>query len=198
MYSLYEIETTVKRVARHQGLSWGIAEEAGKVVRSLEQSELPGLESFNRLVHFPYNKCQTTIDISKSNQDNLCPIHFGLFFLDQSHDPNMLKSFKFSNIQEPLLAIPLLIKAAQKNLISFEFTSTEIKFLISSGNIMTLDKNEIPHQSNNISLKISNQRQQQYSEKTWERLYELSLETFVEESEKTKLSGAGAGLTDND
>ena len=41
MHSLYEIETTVKRVARHQGLSWGIAEEAGKVVRSLEQSELP-------------------------------------------------------------------------------------------------------------------------------------------------------------
>ena len=104
----------------------------------------------------------------------------------------------FLNIQEPLLAIPLLIKAAQKNLISFEFTSTEIKFLISSGNIITLDKNEIPHQSNNVSLKISNQRQQQYSEKTWEQLYELSLETFVEESEKTKLSGAGAGLTDND
>ena len=198
MYSLYEIETTVKRVARHLGLSWGIAEEAGKVVRSLEQSELPGLESFSRLVHFPYSKCQTAIDISTGDQDNLCPIHFGLFFLDQSHDPSMYQSFKFSNMQEPLLAIPLLIKAAQKNLISFEFSSTEIKFLISSGNIMTLDKNEIPHQLNNISLKISNQRQQQYSLKTWERLYELSLETFVEESEKTKLSGAGAGLTDND
>ena len=198
MHSLYEIETTVKRVARHQGLSWGVAEEAGKVVRALEQSELPGLESFNRLIHFPYNKCQTTIDVSNKNQDILCPIHFGLFFFDQSHNSNLYQAFQFSNIQEPLLAIPLLIKAAQKNLISFEFTSTEIKFLISSGNIITLDKNEIPHQSNNVSLKISNQRQQQYSEKTWEQLYELSLETFVEESEKTKLSGAGAGLTDND
>ena len=62
MHSLYEIETTVKRVARHQGLSWGIAEEAGKIVRSLEQSELPGLESFNRLISFPYNKCETVID----------------------------------------------------------------------------------------------------------------------------------------
>ena len=46
MHSLYEIETTVKRVTKHQGLSWGIAEEAGKIVRILEQSELPGLESF--------------------------------------------------------------------------------------------------------------------------------------------------------
>ena len=198
MHSLYEIETTVKRVARHQGLSWGIAEEAGKIVRSLEQSELPGLESFNRLISFPYNKCETVIDLTKNNHKNLCPIHFSIFFLDQSHATDLHQSFKFLNMQEPLLAIPLLIKAAQKNLISFEFTSTELKFFISSGNIITLDKNEIPHQSNNISLKISNQRQQQYSEKTWEQLYELSLETFVEESEKTKLSGAGAGLTDND
>ena len=198
MHSLYEIETTVKRVARHQGLSWGIAEEAGKIVRSLEQSELPGLESFNRLISLPYNKCETVIDLTKNNNKNLCPIHFSLFFLDQSHDPELYQSFQFLNIQEPLLAIPLLIKAAQKNLISFDFTSTELKFLISSGNIMILDKNQIPHQSNNITLKISNKRKHQYSEKTWERLYELSLETFVEESEEKKLSGAGAGLTDND
>ena len=198
MHSLYEIETTVKRVARHQGLSWGIAEEAGKIVRSLEQSELPGLESFNRLISFPYSKCETVIDLAKNNYTNLCPIHFGLFFLDQSHDPQLYQSFQFLNIQEPLLTIPLLIKAAQKNLISFDFTSTELKFLISSGNIMILDKNQIPHQSNNITLKISNKRKLQYSEKTWERLYELSLETFVEESEEKKLSGAGAGLTDND
>ena len=198
MHSLYEIETTVKRVARHQGLSWGIAEEAGKIVRSLEQSELPGLESFNRLISFPYSKCETVIDLTKNNHKNLCPIHFSLFFLDQSHATDLHQSFKFLNMQEPLLAIPLLIKAAQKNLISFEFTSTELKFFISSGNIMILDKNQIPHQSNNITMKISNKRQPQYSEETWDRLYELSLETFVEESEEKKLSGAGAGLTDND
>ena len=198
MHSLYEIETTVKRVARYQGLSWGIAEEAGKIVRSLEQSELPGLESFNRLMSFPYNKCETVIDLTKNNHKNLCPIHFSIFFLDQSHATDLHQSFKFLNMQETLLAISLLIKAAQKNLISFEFTSTELKFLISSGNIMILDKNQIPHQSNNITMKISNKRQPQYSEETWDRLYELSLETFVEETEEKKLSGAGAGLTDND
>ena len=32
MHSLYEIETTVKRVTKHQGLTWGIAEQAGKIV----------------------------------------------------------------------------------------------------------------------------------------------------------------------
>jgi len=110
----------------------------------------------------------------------------------------LYQAFQFSNIQEPLLAIPLLIKAAQKNLISFNFTSNEFNFFISPGNVILLNKDEIPHQSKNIVLDISNQRQIQYSEKTWEQLYELSLETFVEESDEKKLSGAGAGLTDND
>ena len=123
---------------------------------------------------------------------------FRLIFFDQSHNSNLYQAFQFSNIQEPLLAIPLLIKAAQKNLISFNFTSNEFNFFISPGNVTILNKDEIPHQSKNIVLRISNQRQIQYSEKTWEQLYELSLETFVEESDEKKLSGAGAGLTDND
>ena len=123
---------------------------------------------------------------------------FWFIFFDQSHNSNLYKSFQFSSIQEPLLAIPLLIKAAQKNLISFNFASNEFNFFISSGNVTILNKVEIPHQSKNVVLNISNQRKIQYSEKTWERLYELSLETFVEESDEKKLSGAGAGLTDND
>ena len=83
MHSLYEIETTVKRVTKHQGLSWGIAEEAGKIVRILEQSELPGLESFNRLINTPYSECTKIIDLQINNQKQLCPIHFGLFFLSK-------------------------------------------------------------------------------------------------------------------
>ena len=70
MHSLYEIETTVKRVTKHQGLSWGIAEEAGKIVRILEQSELPGLESFKRLINTPYSECTKTIDLQINNQNN--------------------------------------------------------------------------------------------------------------------------------
>ena len=31
MHSLYEIETTIKRSSRAEGLSWGVSEEAGKV-----------------------------------------------------------------------------------------------------------------------------------------------------------------------
>ena len=37
-----------------------------------------------------------------------------------------------------------------------------------------------------------------FSRKTWDELYEMSTETFVEETEESKQTGAGAGLRDND
>ena len=37
-----------------------------------------------------------------------------------------------------------------------------------------------------------------FSSKSWNELYEMSTETFVEETEQSKQTGAGAGLQDND
>ena len=62
----------------------------------------------------------------------------------------------------------------------------------------SVNQNKIPNSINNFSIMVTQQRQKQYSNETWEDLYQLSLETFVEETEEKKLSGAGAGLSDND
>ena len=37
-----------------------------------------------------------------------------------------------------------------------------------------------------------------FKEKDWKNLYKLSKKTFVDETESSKQSAAGAGLTDND
>ena len=37
-----------------------------------------------------------------------------------------------------------------------------------------------------------------FTDTDWKELYQLSEDTFVEESESLKQGGAGAGLTDND
>ena len=37
-----------------------------------------------------------------------------------------------------------------------------------------------------------------FSSETWNELYKISTETFVEETEQSKQTGAGAGLQDND
>ena len=198
MHSLYEIETTVKRSAKSQGLSWGVSEEIGKAIRVLEQSGLQGLESFKNIIDYGFDNLIKLTDINQKETSNLCPIHFGIFFQDQSHLKEMHQTFEFKSLQEPLICFPFLIKAAKKNLIYFHIHSDNLKISITPSEMTSINQNKIPNLVNNFSIHVTPQRQSQYSDKTWEDLYQLSLETFVEETEEKKLSGAGAGLSDND
>ena len=47
MISFSEIETTTKRASKAAGFSWGVAEEIGKSIRSLELFGLPGVINLN-------------------------------------------------------------------------------------------------------------------------------------------------------
>ena len=58
-------------------------------------------------------------------------------------------------------------------------------------------KSEIIELSEAISINIL-ENKDTFSEIEWKELYKLSENTFVEENESLKQSGAGAGLTDND
>ena len=122
MQSLYEIETTVLRSTRTQGLSWGVSEEVGKAIRVLEQSNLAGLESFKRIIDLGFDNLNKLLEVNQINTNNLCPIHFGLFFLDQSHKKKFHQTFHFENLVEPLISLPFLIKAAKKILFIFTWT----------------------------------------------------------------------------
>ncbi len=47
MRSFSEIDTTAKRASKAAGFSWGMAEEIGKSIRSLELFGLPGILNLN-------------------------------------------------------------------------------------------------------------------------------------------------------
>ena len=57
--------------------------------------------------------------------------------------------------------------------------------------------NNIVENAKTISIKFLN-NVDSFDKKEWEELYRLSEDTFVEESDSLKETGAGAGLTDND
>ena len=48
---------------------------------------------------------------------------------------------------------------------------------------------------NNIEIQ---ENEDSFQSKVWDQLYELSTETFVEETDRLKENAAGAGLADND
>ena len=56
---------------------------------------------------------------------------------------------------------------------------------------MIIDKAKI------VKIEIQ-ENEDSFHSKVWDQLYELSTETFVEETDRLKENAAGAGLADND
>ena len=203
MQSLSEIDTTSKRASKAAGFSWGVAEEIGKSIRSLELFGLPGIINLNLyLKKIKKNHPEKLNKIDKENKPQnkeLCPIYCGVAFLDQCKQLENLVSIKFYNVNYPLLILPFISKASEilgkKILVQFNNTSflTNFDKSILSKNI----DNKVSSLANEISIEFL-ENKNSFSDQDWKELYKLSEETFVEESDSLKQSGAGAGLTDND
>ena len=99
MISFSEIETTAKRASKATGFSWGIAEEIGKSIRSLELFGLPGIINLNLYLKKIKEKHPKKIEkIEKENKikdKELCPIYSGVAFLDRCMELEKLQSLKF-------------------------------------------------------------------------------------------------------
>jgi len=203
MQSLSEIDTTSKRASKAAGFSWGVAEEIGKSIRSLELFGLPGIINLNLYLKKIKKKHPEKLNkIDKENKPQnkeLCPIYCGVAFLDQCKQLENLVSIKFYNVNYPLLILPFISKASEilgkKILVQFNNTSflTNFDKSILSKNI----DNKVSSLANEISIEFL-ENKNSFSDQDWNELYKLSEETFVEESDSLKQSGAGAGLTDND
>ena len=203
MISFSEIETTSKRASKAAGFSWGIAEEIGKSIKSLELFGLPGVINLNLYLKKIKKKHPKKIEkIEKENKaedKELCPIYSGVAFLDRCMELEGLQSLKFYNVSYPLLMLPFVSRASEimskKILIQYDNASFLLNFdkSVFSKNI---DKQAQPLTKElNIEL-IENKNS--FLEQDWKELYKLSEETFVEESDSSKSKAAGAGLTDND
>ena len=203
MITFSEIETTTKRASKAAGFSWGVAEEIGKSIRSLELFGLPGIINLNQYLKKIKKKHPTKITkIEKENKTDdkeLCPIYSGIALLDNCLELEKLKSIKFYNVSFPLLILPFISKASEiigkKILVKYDNSSFLLNFdkSIFSKNI---DKQAKSHAKLvNIEL-VENKNS--FSEQDWKELYKLSEETFVDESDSSKIGAAGAGLIDND
>tara|TARA_B110000967_G_scaffold197310_1_gene228915 strand:- start:178 stop:789 length:612 start_codon:yes stop_codon:yes gene_type:complete len=203
MKSLSEIDTVSKRSSRAAGYSWGIAEEVGKNIRLLEIFNLPGIKNLNDFLH---NKKNTKLEnlslITEYNQVNnsqYCPIIAGVSFLDQIKTLENLSEINFKNIAYPILFLPFVSRTSEIIGKRILLKLDEKEFLMNFNNCIysNFSNHEIIQTAENVSIKIL-KNEDSFTEKEWKELYKLSEETFVEENESLKTSGAGAGLTDND
>tara|TARA_B100001758_G_C18308928_1_gene556679 strand:+ start:325 stop:936 length:612 start_codon:yes stop_codon:yes gene_type:complete len=203
MKSLSEIETTSKRASRAVGFSWGVAEEVAKGVRLLELFGLPGVKNLNQYYSVINKKRFENLSIiKKNNKPNklfFCPIFLGVSILDQIKTLEILKKINFQKIKYPILLLPFLSRCSniigKKILFRFENNTFILNFNV---NILSnLKKKEFPSVAKKVEI-IFLENKDSFTEKEWKKLYKLSENTFVEETESLKKGAAGAGLTDND
>ena len=204
MQSFSEIDTTSKRASKAAGFAWGIAEEIGKNMRNLEMFGLPGIKNLNlyfkKIKKNPTEKLKKIEKKNKPKSKEFCPIYCGTAFLDNCKKLETLKLIKFFNVSYPLLFLPFLSRASdivgKKISVKYEKNNFLLNFnkTIFSNNI---DNDKVVSKAREISIEFL-ENKNSFSDQDWNKLYKLSEETFVEESDSLKQSGAGAGLTDND
>ena len=136
---------------------------------------------------------------NKTTKFEFCPIISGISFLDQIKSLENLHEIKFENIAYPLLFLPFVSRASEVIGKRLLLKLDDKEFLLNFNNNIYSNfiKNEIIEVATAVSIKFL-KNSDSFSEKDWKELYKLSEDTFVEESDSLKQSGAGAGLTDND
>ena len=203
MRSLSEIDTVSKRSSRAAGYSWGISEEIGKNIRLLEMFSLPGIKNLNDFYKKKKDlKLEELTLIKEKNETSktkFCPIIAGVSFLDQVGNLKDINEIKFTNIAYPILFLPFVSRASEVIGKRIHLKLDNKEFIMNFNNSISYNffKSEIVELSEVISINIL-ENKDTFSEIEWKELYKLSENTFVEENESLKQSGAGAGLTDND
>ena len=202
MRSFSEIETISKRASRGAGFSWGVSEEIGKSIRLLEMFGLPGilyLKSYlEKISKHNYQKITIISADNISNNIPYCPISVGVNFMDQAYNLEKIEKINFSNLAYPLLVLPFLSRSSEiigkKILLKFE----NFKFLFNyNQSIFSNFDNSLVSKTTNFFVNF-NQNKDSFDKMTWDTLYKISQKTFVDETESSKKTSAGAGLIDND
>jgi hypothetical protein len=203
MKSLSEIDTVSKRASRASGFDWGIAEEVGKNTRMLEMLGIAGIKNLNYYYKVrgkkKFEKINFISEVNQKTQLEYCPITTGVNFLDQVRSLENMNMIQFQNVAFPILFLPFVSRASEVLGKKIFLKIDNRDFLLNYNNSIYSNSlnNGIVTIGNEVSITFL-QNIDSFEESEWKELYKLSENTFVEENDSLKKSGAGAGLTDND
>lgn len=215
-YSLYEIEVTCKRAARGAGMYWGLAEEAGKAVRWLSAQGMPGPKAFAALLkkndHIEYQSMIPVLSDGVWQRDAgyLCPLIIGTALCDRVGEmATAQESIQIGPMLHPLLLLPFAAAISKITQCEINVSWSDAEFLVSENSISVTDKaNALTLETVETAYFMLSQNpmrepsacNQDYSvdTSTWVQLNTFAQRTFAPASEASRLTGAGAGLSDTD
>ena len=184
-----EIETISKRATRAAGFPWGIAEE-------IENLNLYLRSVKGKQVHGPKEICEDNSLESAA----YCPFYTGSALLDSANKVEEIGNLTFHSINFPILLIPFLNRLSEKIGKKILLRIDDVDFLLNLNKFISASKNfegMVIESAKIVRIEVL-ENENSFSEKIWDELYDLSSETFVEETDRLKENAAGAGLADND
>ncbi len=220
--SLNEIELNCRKAARGCGLPWGVADEAGKAMRWLHAFGLDAVTEYAMLLgKYDHSRYLEYAPLSlegvwQARAEILSPIMVGVSLCD-CLEMMTQRTIETAEIARPLLAAGFLGQTAldkeQKVRIKwgnvalvlyrdelYVFGKTE-DLTIASTTSLTCERLSVVGDS---MFEDSGVRQELHigdavvDPDAWAQLSEYAYRTYVEATEASRLSGAGAGLNDND
>ena len=190
-WSLGEVQALAIKAARGAGMPWGMAEEAGFAARWLQTRNAPGLAALAFYLEWRDGFDEPDL--------GLCPIRIGTAIMDTQGDvPNRL-----GRVRQPLLLAPFLAGSTGSGL-ALRWDTTEM--IVSRAGLATtasrdaLVTSEANCETSPTSAQIGGTatRVADTEAEAMELLDQFAHRTYAPATEASRLSGAGAGTTDND
>lgn len=213
--SLNEIDVSVKRAMRGISMGWGIAEEAGKAARFLCSRGLPALE-----VLLPLLKAEDGIAAAELAPQTaggtwrprgsfICPVLAGTALADDGAELARQRTIVVDAVRSPLLLLPFVTRLARAERCTVKATWPGASTTCSAGGRIAVSGNmnsveplqvEITFgaEASNGQLLTERLEPVTVDDALWQDLQTFAARTYVPASDRSRLMGAGAGLSDND
>jgi len=209
--SLAEIDAMGRKAARGAGYSWGMAEEAGRAARWLAAYRLPGPQRLADLL----DVCEGAVrshapdTVWHAATETLCGLSCGAAISDHADDIKAGTTFDLTAVAEPLMILPFLCRVARDLDFTIALDAGDVRVVATPvGPMWDGDADpDFPAES-----AVSVRREDGGTGEprrhvpdgyplpvaVWRALGDYAQRTYVPASEESRMSGAGAGMTDND
>jgi len=190
-WSLGEAKALAIKAARGVDIPWGMAEEAGFAVHWLQSFGAPGLAALAAYLDWR--------DGMPAQPHDLCPISLGTAISDAGRGvPEQL-----GRVRHPLLLAPFIANCAPSGIAlrwqAVELTLSEAGLISPSPRAaLLIDETECLSERAVARVADSVARVPETESDAIERLTYYAARTYAPATEASRLSGAGAGTTDND
>ena len=202
-----------KRAARGAGLSWGLAEEAGKAVRWMCANDLPGADALAHVLELNRSRSYdqlapvSTDGVWEARCGSLCPLITGPALSDLAEDIAHGREIVLGRVAHPILLSGYLAPIARRYGRTVTLRWQEGTICVSRQGVGLGGGAIYAHSAQTIRCFASDSDTVLFTPETpgndiapaiWEKLTGFMTLYLAPDTEASRMAGAGGGGSDND